>query len=220
MVDATIFQKPTPTLPKKQTSNYVDDYDEDLDDDFEEKKRLQFLKETKAVPTPMEAYALWVSIYEANGGSVRTSDADYNSKGYVFGNRNVHTSNGGKVDASSVIEYEDLGWDRWTPTQPAEQIPAGYGSLSMEIFLLPDVVEQNLYPATRDSRKGWEYGHTDVYILRRDDKDPSGIGLIAETNNDYVRSYKDVDSFRKGKSVSELMAALQKVSVSRNKLDA
>lgn len=174
--------------------------------------RVDFLKSSKAVPTPMEAYALWLSIYKTQGGKVQKEIyGDYNTSSTVIGEGNRIAHRGGPVNEDTKFDYGNISWDRWTPTVNGGQIPAGYGSMAMEIFIMPDVTNQRSTPATDDHRKGWEFGHSEVFILRRDDNDPTGIGLIAETNSTRVKSYHDVEKYVRGKSISQLMANLTSI---------
>lgn len=193
---------------------YEDEEEKRRREEHQEKMedRVDFLKHSKAVPTPMEAYALWLSIYKAQGGQVKKEIyGDYNTSSSVMGEGNKIAHHGGPVDETTKFDYENISWNRWTPTANGGQIPAGYGSLAMQIFIMPDITNQKVRSATDDHRRGWEFGHSEIFILRRDDNDPTGIGLIAETNSTRVKSYYDVEKYIKGKSVSQLMANLTSI---------
>lgn len=182
--------------------------------DKEGKARLAYLKDTAAIPTPMEAYALWVSVYEAQGGIVKSYDSNYNSFGNVI-------SSDPEVKAKN-FDYASLAWNRWTPTKGNVPIPAGFGSQRLQLFILPDVVDQPLRkaenkrtPGRPDDRPGWEWGHTAVYILERTEEG----GLRATTNQRSVTTYSDVDQYRRGKSVAELMGAFRKIQSNNESLE-
>ena len=204
--------------PKSETKTYLETK---LDQEKKNKAkkhdrmfedRANYLKNSAAVPTPMEAQALWLAVYEAQGGRVREPyDFDYNQKAIVFGDNNTMNGPEGERFDPSNIAYEDIAWKRWTPTRGGNPIPEGYGSGSLSLLVLPDAVDQNL-SATRknDNREGWEYGHTKVYILKRDKDAP--YGFRAETNDWKPPTYRDIEAYRKGKSIPELIEALGKKS--------
>ena len=170
-------------------------------------KKVNFLSSTKSVPTPMEAYALWLSLYEAQGGKVskNISNTSYGRKDKIFGDNNTLGGQGEEANNDNV-SYDDIGWRRWTPTQEGARIPAHYGSSAMELMILPDAVGQDLRPATNDHRDGWEFGHTRVYLIRKDPTSP--YGFRAETNDSYARSYSDVEAYRRGKPINKIIEEL------------
>jgi hypothetical protein len=171
--------------------------------------RAAFLASTKAVPTPMEAYALWLAVYESQGGKVsrETYDSNFTSKSRVFGADNTIQGAGGDIRDGKVPDYESLAWNRWSPTRPGAAIPAGYGSTALEVFLLPDVVPQSVVKATNDHRQGWEWGHTKVYALVKDSSTPTG--LRAWTNESRaVSDYEDTRAYRRSRSIEDMMRDL------------
>lgn len=221
-----------PKEPVEESINF-DDYDEDgyerhgnkrltgenlrkkldRDSDRMNEERADYLRLSEAVPTPMEAYALWLSVWESqqgrNGKKISNIvDSDYNTKSKIFGNRNTVRGKGESILDSGTPAYDDISWDRWTPTNGDMLIPTGYGSGSLELFIMPDVVPQHMMSTSGDSREGWEYGHTTVYVLERDEN--SFSGWKASTNDRSVGSYRDVEAYRKGKSIKQLAEALSK----------
>lgn len=196
-------EKPAPSPASSSGSSLIDE--EERKDVELQRRRVEYLEDSQAVPTPMEAYALWVAVYKSQGGEVSRGTYNYNQLATVFGNRSRQKGTGSLVDTETRYDYEDISWDRWTPTSPDVGIPAGYGSGSLEVFVLPDVVDQPLFSATNDDRAGWEWGHTTVYTLQRD---PESGKLVAWTNERHPQSYTDVDQYIRGKSVQELTEAL------------
>lgn len=198
-------QLPTQTSFSPPRHDYMDE--EERKSEQLRRQRVEYLEDSKAVPTPMEAYALWVAVYKSQGGKISPGTYNYNQLATVFGNQSRQKGTGSPVNAETRPDYEDISWDRWTPTSPDVPIPAGYGSGSLELLVLPDVVDQPLYQATDDHRAGWEWGHTSVYTLKRDSE--SGK-LVAWTNEKRPQSYKDVDQYIRGKSLQELTDALSR----------
>ena len=172
--------------------------------------RLNFLVTTASVPTPMEAYALWLKTWMLQGGEVRKADYEYGRKAAVVGNNNAFVGAGEKFDPKQdEIDYTDLGWNRWTPTKIGDNIPAGYGGGHLDLLLLPGVVPTKLVSATNDSRPGWEWGHSTVRTLERDDSSPLGLraSLLGQNRGGKPTLYNDVAEYLKGKTVVDLMSA-------------
>lgn len=183
----------------------------------QKRERAEYLQGSEAVPTPMEAYALWLTVWEdqqgRNGKKIsHVGDYPYENKARVFGEDNTVQGDGESIKDGIKLEYNSLGWKRWTPTNGNERIPAGYGSMALDLFIMPDVVPQHLGAATSDHRKGWEFGHTTVYVLERDSTTPSGYR--ATTNAHSVTSFKDVEEYRRGRSVKQLVDGLSRSSKS------
>lgn len=225
-------EEPVKPEPIEEPINF-DDYDEDgysyhgnkrltgenlrkkidRDSDRMDQERTDYLRLSEAVPTPMEAYALWLSVWESqqgrNGKKISNIvDSDYNTKSRIFGNRNTVKGKGESILDSGTPAYDDISWDRWTPTNGNMLIPTGYGSGSLELFIMPDIVPQHMASTSGDHREGWEYGHTTVYILERDEN--SFSGWKATTNDRSIGSYRDVEAYRKGKSIQQLAEALSR----------
>lgn len=164
------------------------------------KNRTKYLKDAEAVPTPMEVYALWLSVYESQGNKIPESKIPlgaYNSLGNVISDD--------EELKEKRITHKSIAWKRWTPTKGGTPIPPGYGSAHLEILVLSDLVDQPLDKTTNDKRPGWEYGHSIVYVLRHDPSSPSGYR--AETNSSRIKTFSDVEQYRKGKTFSEMVAS-------------
>jgi len=203
----------TASLLPHYLSRHVDD-----DDDFEvmEQDRLDYLTDTAAVPTPLEAMALWVAVWEAQGGSkVEAYDHSYNQpqvtvlEGTFKGSTMSYdfAKSAGipddMLDMSSEVNYASLGQSHWTPTRADVQIPAGYGSLSLSLFMVVDDTTE-LHAATYDNRRGWEWGHTEVFTLAY-----NGKRFVADTNQDYtIRMARDVVELARTMSINSLAAGL------------
>lgn len=172
------------------------------------KERTKYLEDTAAVPTPMEVYALWLSVYESQGNKIPESKiplTEYNSFSSVISED--------EELKEKRITYKSIAWNKWAPTKGEIPIPLGYGSAALEIFILPELVTQPLGATSNDNRAGWEYGHSKIYTLTQDPSSPSGYE--AETNNPHrVRTFRDVEQYRKGKTFTELLEGL-KVSVGK-----
>lgn len=153
------------------------------------KNRISYLESTSAVPTPAIAYALWLEIYVRQGGKITySSDSNYSQVSYVVNENNVPIQ-----DPS--LTYENFGWSRWTPTVEGNLIPENYGSYALDLLIFPDVTNQDFTAARQDWRDGWEFGHTRVKTLLRDDS--SLLGLRAETNQTSISTYADIEKIRK-----------------------
>lgn len=178
--------------------------------------RREYLENSAAVPTPMEAMALWVAVWEAQTGkrvnkgkhnfsapTVTILDGTY--KGSTMGYDYAKAVN---IPEEYILHNEELSYDNfahkdWTPTVGGCLIPEGYGSMALSLFILPDAVDQPLIEARYDWRKGWEWGHTKVYILVRDET--TSTGFRAETNDTSLYFAKDVVELAHKSTVLKLM---------------
>jgi len=160
--------------------------------------RVAFLKESKAVPTPKEAYALWVALYEAQGGKVFHKASNYDT---------ALTFSPEPKEAGTYLSKEYLSGDCWMPTEkPTRGIPAGYGSNSMTIMLLPESASAKDFPATEDKREGSQWGHSTVFAIVPDPMSKYGFrAWTNKTNSLMIHSYSDIDSLTKGKDVQDLI---------------
>jgi len=135
-------------------------------------QRDSFQNACSTVRTPIEAYAIWLITWITQGGHVRYSESDFSRS------------------------------NSWlTPTRSTDMlIPVGYGAHSMHLLIPSDYVSIPHEPSTDDSREGWEWGHTTVLRLFKEDGE-----FRATTNNPRsVRSYPDVEQLILGMKVSEL----------------
>jgi hypothetical protein len=125
----------------------------------------RFLERSAAVSVPIELYTLWLKILHQQDPQAFRSQVTF--RDYRF-------------ETSRML----------MPTRhtPDTRIPAGYGAMSMELMLLGPCVEYASVHARSDWRKGWEWGHTTVYSLRKD-----ADMFVAKTNNDHsITVYSDV----------------------------
>lgn len=174
----------------------------ELEHQREADARLTFLRESQAIPTPIEIYAIWIELYSRQGGKIIVRDRNYEKTAHVDERNNTYYVDG---EENTAIAYENLGWRDWCPTRNGGQIPANYGSSSMTLLVLPEVTGQSLTSATEDWREGWEWGHTTVLSVVRDNQFSSGFR--AETNKQYgVDSYKDVEELRKSMNLEQMLA--------------
>lgn len=174
----------------------------ELEHQQEKEDRLSFLKESHAIPTPIEIYAIWIELYARQGGKTRLVNRNYEKTAHVDERNNSYYVDG---EANTPIAYENLGWRDWCPTQNGGQIPANYGSSAMTLLILPEVTGQSLEPAKDDWRGGWEFGHTKILSVVRDDE--SITGFRAETNEQYgVSTYPDVEALRKSMNLEQMLA--------------
>lgn len=163
-------------------------------------ERTLFLQKSNAVPTSPELYALWLSLAVNQAGRtarVQVYPSNYTDKARVINGK------------PAVTPYEDLGQSRWTPTSYGPQIPAGYGSQALELMVLVngDQATTRLAHTTGDRRKGWEWGHTEVFIIEANND--AAYGLLASTNKEgRLESYADVEAIRKQYSIPELIDML------------
>jgi len=174
----------------------------ELEHQRETEERLSFLRESHAIPTPIEIYAIWIELYDRQGGKIRVSDRNYSKTAHIDERNNTYYVDD---EENTAIAYENLGWKNWCPTQDGGQIPANYGSSAMTLLILPEVTGQSLTSATDDWREGWEWGHTTVLSIVRDKQAQSGFR--AETNKQYgIDSYKDVEELRKSMNLEQMLA--------------
>jgi hypothetical protein len=199
--------------PTRYSSGYTN-FDDD--GDIMEEDRLAYLTDTAAVPTPLEAMALWVAVWEGQGGAkVEPYDHNYSQpqvtvlEGAFKGSTMSYdfAKSAGipddMLDMSSEVNYASLGQKHWTPTSADVQIPAGYGSLSLTLFMVVDDTTE-LRAATHDSRRGWEWGHTEVFTLSY-----NGKRFVADTNQNYtIRMARDVVELARTESINSLAARL------------
>lgn len=176
-------------------------------------ERVSFLSASKAIPTPMDVYAIWLELYLRQGGKLaRVRDRDYTTHSIVA--KDMFSLE--KTDQERTFSYEGIGWDRWTPTKNGGQIPENYGSYAMTLLILPEATGQEINPATNDWRTGWEYGHTTVLTIVRDDTTKEGFR--AETNKGYAISFNDVEALRASMDIYQMLAKYNMVR--ENSLEA
>jgi hypothetical protein len=173
--------------------------DDELDNDYA--VRSDFLRDSAAIPTPLEIYAIWVELYERQGGTVNSSKVNFTKTMHVDERGNTYYVDG---EENTAITHENTGWSHWTPTQNGGQIPALYGALSLTLLVIPEVTNQNLNPAKDDWRGGWEWGHSAILTIVRDNTSP--FGFRAETNQREARSYADVDKLRREVGLEKMLA--------------
>lgn len=159
---------------------------------IEKADREAFLKRSAAVPMSAEVYAIWLELYLRQGGTVRST------RTYDFG-------------SPETQRPEDIHSKYWVPTQDGGMIPANYGSASLTLLILPEVTKQNVYPATDDRRQGWEWGHSKVLTIVRDDSSPTGF--LAETSDPYgPDTYADVQKIRRSMNLNHMLAKYSFIS--------
>jgi hypothetical protein len=195
--------------------------DQEEQDKFDEmdQARLDYLTDTAAIPTPAAALALWVAVWEAQGGKVYFDNSDYNTvmvtimdgplKGSVMSRQNAQKmgipENLMKTD--EVPSYDNFGWTHWTPTRQDADIPEGYGAGALNLFYIVNDSTPKLTMATYDHRKGWEWGHTNVYTLAHD-----GTKFVADTNqDDSITVPRDVFQMARTETIDSLAARLRGV---------
>jgi hypothetical protein len=195
-------------------------------------ERTEYLTNSAAIPTPMEAYALWLAVWEKQGNKPAKSFSDTYHVPYVtildgaFKN-SVMTYETAKsagipdelISRNMNYNYENFAARDWTPTRGGYNIPAGYGSYALKLFILPDVVEQSLASATNDWRDGWEWGHTNVFILVSDANGPGGFR--AETNSRNTPSFsRDIVDMARSMSISSIAKLLhERKALSTNNVE-
>ena len=189
------------------------------------RRRIEFLEQSQAIPTPVGVYALWIATFRSGGGIVRdVHDTKYEATMYVYANGATSseflTCFGPPLPQPAVPGYDSLAIRRWMPTTTFSEIPTGYGSGSLDLLLLPNLVTGSTAPTSGDYRQGWEFGHTSVCVLRLD---ASGTGLIATINTDCVYSYIDVEELLATKGqvalAAEYIAAVNSRSKSRQSIE-
>jgi hypothetical protein len=205
----------TTSLPSRY-STYSFDIDNGDRGDIMEEDRLAYLTDSAAVPTPLEAMALWVAVWEAQGGkTVEPYNHDYNQpqvtildgmfKGSTMSYESAKSMGipDDMIDTASEVNYASLGQRHWTPARTDVQVPAGYGSCGLELFMVVDETTE-LRAATNDNRRGWEWGHTRVFTLSY-----NGRRFVADTNEDYtIRMARDVVELARTASIDSLAARL------------
>lgn len=179
--------------------------------------RTRFLRDTAAVPTHPVALALWVAVWEAQTGKRVTGFGrsyvreTVTVKDGLFAGASMGKDDAAKagIPASSttpneMFSYDNFSWRHWTPTAGGYQIPAGYGSMALDLLILPDMVDQPLTPATTDRRPGWAWGHTNVMVLKKDRRGPGGYS--AEWTSDVPpRIPQDILNYARSMSVKEIV---------------
>ena len=184
-----------------------------IDLDMVEQEREAFLRRTRAQLTPAIWFAAWLMVFRNQGGRIQdTSKGNYQSPGVVLTGGIGTGLDIGVEPVPSQPDYGYKGFRRWTPTTWAGGIPAGYGSLSLELFVIPDLFgftpTSDLPYASGNTRPGWQWGHTEVFILR---KHTDGRGLHAWTNKTSgIYSFRDVDALMYDGSAQQLLEQLEK----------
>ena len=147
--------------------------------------RFAFLQASRAVAMPAELYAIWLELYVRQGGVV------HSTRKYDFRN-----TTGSRSDTHA---------NSWVATHDGGIIPANYGSAAMTLLVFPDATGQSLTPANNDWRSGWEWGHTRVLSIVKDDQ--SQTGFKTWTNSPYyVDTYADVEKIRRGMNLNTMLA--------------
>lgn len=137
-----------------------------------------FLESCNAIPCPIEAYAIWLAAWIAQGGQI----AGYSSHNFV-----------------------DSG-DKWMmPTRTtSRRIPTAYGARALNLVVLHDFASVPLNATSGDRREGWEWGHSQVHSLTT----RSSIPFATTNESEEVISYPDVRQYIRsaGKDFLELYA--------------
>lgn len=162
--------------------------------------RVEYLGNSRSIPTPVEVYAIWIELYVRQGGEIRVLNRDYVQTAYVDERGNTYHREG---DTNTEIAYDNRGWSNWSPTVNVP-IPAGYGSNSLTLLILPEVINQDLRHARDDWRDGWEWGHSTVMTILRSKTSESGFSV--ETNQRDAYSYNDVEKIRREMSLEQMLA--------------
>lgn len=116
-------------------SHAFDSYDREMDQ--RARNCVKYLEASRAVKTPVEVFALWVELFERQGGQIK----------HVW-----------KADFANNPS--------WMPTRHAgELIPTAYGATALHLVMVPHQIEQNMQATSGDSRSGWEYGHSTVHTF-------------------------------------------------------
>jgi hypothetical protein len=186
----------------------VDEFEDDLG--LEEELRSVFLNNSNAIHTPIEVTALWIALYLDQGGKIReVRNRKYTTRGVMINS----DENGNLIKSKGDGSREDLTQTDWLITESSgDDIPAGYGSMSLILTIPPTITNQDMRPATDDSRPGWEFGHTEVRQFIVDKS--SRYGLRAETNAKLIYSYTDIEALIKKKSIKKLIKDVQSLSQS------
>jgi len=90
------------------------------------------------------------------------------------------------------------------PTRAYSVIPENYGADGLEVTVLADVVDQDSYRSSEDERSGWEYGHTTAHFVFA----AKGDAPRLVTNAYSVATCKEIEDFRRGKSINELVSLI------------
>lgn len=149
--------------------------------------RLDFLDQTRAIQIPVAIRALWLMtlVNQGDAEKVWPTKANYASEG-----SNTHEHGSQWLPTVWPIEEIEVDGEWKTRRLP---IPPGFGSTSLDLMVLPELVTPSLDPVpstsaretynsprihdredevldTVDSRPGWEWGHTEVVTLQRSGK--------------------------------------------------
>ena len=148
-------------------------------------ERAAFLNAARAIPMPAELYAIWLELYLRQGGAIH-STRSYNFRQTVGVRSDIHANS-------------------WVATQDGGIIPENYGSAALTLLVFPDITGQSITKATNDVRAGWEWGHSKVLSITKDNQ--SQTGFNAWTNSPYrVDTYADVEKIRRGMNLGAMMA--------------
>lgn len=177
-------------------------------------EKKEFLIKTKAVPAPMQLYALWLSEYLLAGENNRITH--YRDRNYYDSSRRSSKKNKVSIEeavnkaavcsidadgnpAISPIPFEDTIPNDdyykqdviWLPKKGFKDIPPGYGAGSMDILVIPELIDGE---CGFDLNKA-KYGHNRIYVLEVD-KRGSKKSIDASTNdNIYIETFPNVDAF-------------------------
>jgi hypothetical protein len=184
--------------------------------DVQEKLRFKYLKSTAAVPTPIAAMALWVAVWEAQTGEEVHMYRDGSQQlkvtvtaGVLEGATMTYTAakDAGIEDKDLLmnpnVSYKDLSWRNWTPTRLDVRIPPGHGTNGLSLFMVLGDQTPDLQRATMKHTPGWEWGHTEVFVLGRDEN-----GLFAETNAPLLMFGQDVVEMARNNTIEALLRRL------------
>lgn len=186
--------------------------------------RRQFLERSGAYPAPPDLYALWLYTYLEQGNEI-THPRDYTfPRGQLRRDETITQQSLASIGPSgAVFEDEEISYyDQrvvWVPTKSCDKnfIPPGYGSQSLTIMYLPDLVKLDTRSTSGDRRPGWEYGHSTLLTLELDGSSPTG--LRASTNDpDVIESYADITDMIMGLTGNFDPAAMrQKLKDAKNR---
>jgi hypothetical protein len=184
--------------------------------DVQEKLRFKYLKSTAAVPTPIAAMALWVAVWEAQTGEEVRMYRDGSQQlkvtvtaGALEGATMTYTAakDAGIEDKDLLmnpnVSYKDLSWRNWTPTRLDVRIPPGHGTNGLNLFMVLGDQTPDFQRATLKCDPGWEWGHTEVFVLGRDEN-----GLFAETNAPLLMFGQDVVDMARNNTIEALVRRL------------
>lgn len=164
---------------------------DDEDDDAPAVKVGDFLEFSRAIVTPIDVYAFWVSLYSRQGGEVVVYDRDFETA-------TSHTIRDGKWVALHTASRN------WTLTRNSGmRIPTGYGSIGLSLLVVPSATGQDMAATSKSpQREGWEFGHTTACTFAVDENGVTRAG----TNGYVARSYRDVEALRASVPHDELKA--------------